>query len=84
MSILGYVAKQCARYDTDLIATNRNVIVYPLSRDRAKQSYAEVGKADNFRSITSAGSQTTSSPSGVTGIMFREQPATTSWSGVLG
>ena len=24
MSILGYVAKQCARYDTDIIATNRS------------------------------------------------------------
>ena len=49
MSILGYVAKQCARYDTDLIATNRNVIVYPLSEEIVKQSYAEIGKLDSFK-----------------------------------
>jgi hypothetical protein len=77
MSILGYVAKQCARYDTDLIATNRNVIVYPLSEEIVKQSYAEVGKLDNFKvdNVRWISDDQFAYASGVTGIMFREQPA---------
>lgn len=77
MSILSYVAKQCARYDTDLIATNRNVIVYPLSEEIVKQAYAEVGKLDNFKpdNVRWISDDQFAYATGVTGIMFREQPA---------
>jgi hypothetical protein len=77
MSILGYVAKQCARYDTDLIATNRNVIVYPLSEEIVKQSYAEIGKLDSFKpdNVRWISDDQFAYATGVTGIMFREKPA---------
>ncbi len=77
MSILGYVAKQCARYDTDLIATNRNVIVYPLAEEIVKQSYAELGKMDSFKpdNVRWISDDQFAYATGVTGIMFREKPA---------
>ena len=77
MSILGYVAKQCARYDTDIIATNRNIIVYPISEEIVKQAYAEVGKVDAFKveNVRWISDDQFAYATGVTGIMFREKPA---------
>jgi hypothetical protein len=77
MSILGYVAKQCARYDTDIIATNRNIIVYPISEEIVKQAYSEVGKPDNFKieNVRWISDDQFAYATGVTGIMYREKPA---------
>lgn len=77
MSILSYVAKQCAKYDTDLIMTNRNVIVYPISEAVIKQAYSEMGKLDNFKvdNVRWISDDQFAYASGVTGIMHREKPA---------
>lgn len=77
MSILGYVAKQCAKYDTDLIMTNRNVIVYPISEAIIKQAYAEAGKIDSFKpdNVRWISDDQFAYATGVTGIMYREKPA---------
>lgn len=77
MSILGYVAKQCAKYDTGLIATNRNVIVYPISEEIVKQAYSEVGKPEAFRieNVRWISDDQFAYATGVTGIMYREKPA---------
>ena len=77
MSILGYVAKQCAKYDTDLIATNRDIIVYPIAEAIIKQSYSEAGKLDNFKAdnVRWISNDQFAYASGVTGIMHREKPA---------
>lgn len=76
-SILSYVAKACAKYDTALIVTNRISIVYPITDGIVKQSYLEVGKpdayvADNVRFISE---DQFAYASGVTAIMNRERPA---------
>jgi hypothetical protein len=77
MSILGYVAKKCAKYDTDLIQTNRNVIVYPIAEAIIKQAYAEAGKIDNFKAenVRWISDDQFAYATGVTGIMHREKPA---------
>jgi hypothetical protein len=77
MSILGYVAKQCAKYDTDLIDTNRNVIVYSMSEAIVKQAYAEAGKLDSFKveNVRWISDDQFAYAAGVTGIMYREKPA---------
>jgi len=77
MSILGYVAKQCAKYDTDLIATNRDVVVYPIAEAIVKQAYSEVGKVDNFKAdnVRWISNDQFAYATGVTGIMYREKPA---------
>lgn len=77
MSILEYVAKQCARYDTDIIATNRNIIVYPIAEEIVKQAYAEVGKPDSFKveNVRWISDDQFAYATGVTGIMYRERPA---------
>ena len=49
LSILGYVARECARYDTDIIVTNRITVVYPITEEIVKQAFMEEGKIDRFR-----------------------------------
>jgi len=77
MSILGYVAKQCAKYDTDLIATNRNVIVYSMSEAIVRQAYGEAGKSDSYKleNVRWISDDQFAYATGVTGIMYREKPA---------
>ncbi len=77
MSILSYVAKQCAKYDTDLIDTNRNVIVYNMSEAIVKQAYIESGKPDAFKveNVRWISNDQFAYATGVTGIMYREKPA---------
>jgi len=77
MSILGYVARQCAKYDTDIIATNRNVVVYSIAEEIVKQAYNEVGKPDNFKveNVRFISDDQFAYATGVTGIMYREKPA---------
>ncbi len=77
LSILGYVARQCAKYDTDLIATNRITVVYPIAEEIVKQAFIEEGKAANFQpeNVRFISEDQFAYASGVTGIMHREKPA---------
>lgn len=77
MSILGYVARQCAKYDTDLIATNRMTVVYPIAEEIVKQAYTEEGKPDAFKpeNVRFISEDQFAYATGVTGIMYREKPA---------
>ncbi|HHW17585.1 MAG TPA: hypothetical protein GXX30_01605 [Firmicutes bacterium] len=77
LSILGYVARQCAKYDTDLIATNRITVVYPIAEEIVKQAYIEEGKPDAFKpeNVRFISEDQFAYASGVTGIMYREKPA---------
>lgn len=77
LSILSYVARQCARYDTDLIATNRITVVYPIAEEIVKQAYTEVGKPENFKpeNVRFISEDQFAYATGVTGIMYREKPA---------
>lgn len=77
LSILGYVARQCAKYDTELIATNRMTVVYPIAEEIVKQAYTEEGKPHAFKpeNVRFISEDQFAYATGVTGIMFRERPA---------
>ncbi len=77
LSILSYVARQCAKYDTDIIATNRRTVVYPISEEIVKQAFVEEGKAADFQpeNVRFISEDQFAYATGVTGIMYREQPA---------
>lgn len=76
LSILGYVAKRCARYDTEIIATNRYTVVYPIAEEIVKQAFVEEGKMANYKveNVRFISEDQFAYASGVTGIMHREKP----------
>ncbi len=77
LSILSYVARQCARYETDLIATNRQTVVYPIAEEIVKQAFAQEGKLADYKieNVRFISQDQWAYASGVTGIMHREKPA---------
>ncbi|MBE3590158.1 MAG: hypothetical protein IMW98_04975 [Firmicutes bacterium] len=46
--VLGHVAKTCARYDTRLINTVPDVVVYAINEEIIRQAYLEAGRPDAF------------------------------------
>lgn len=48
-AILSYVAGQCARYNAEIVVTNRIAVVYPLTEEIVKQAYIDEGKATALR-----------------------------------
>lgn len=77
MSVLGYVAKQSARYGAKLIVTNKVSTVHPIAEAVVRQSYLEEGKGDEVRpeTVRFISEDQFAYTSGVNGIMFRERPA---------
>ncbi len=77
LSILSYVARQCAKYDTDIIATNRRTVVYPIAEEIVKQAFVQEGKIANFKveNVRFISEDQFAYATGVTGIMYREKPA---------
>ncbi len=76
-AVLGYVAKLTARYDTRLINTNRQILVYAINEEVIRQAYLEAGRPDAFnpedvRFLSDAQFAYTAA---VMGIMERERPA---------
>lgn len=52
IDILGYVAKTCARYNCQLIVTNRNPVVHPITQSIVTQAYREMGAIEQLRPET--------------------------------
>jgi len=75
LSIMGYVAKTCARYDTRFIQTNRNNVVYSVAEEIVRQAYSEAGKLDAFNpdDVRFISEDQFGYASGVVGIMNREK-----------
>lgn len=75
LSILGHVARMCAKYDTRLIQTNRNNVVYSIAEETIKQAYADVGKQDAFNpdDVRFISEDQFGYASGCIGIMAREK-----------
>lgn len=78
LAILTYVARMCAKYDTRLIVTNRNPLVYPITEEVVKQAYAVEGRPDSFMAddVRWIADDQFAYASGVMGIMNREKVAT--------
>jgi hypothetical protein len=74
-ALLGYVAKTCAKYDTRLIQTNRNNVVYSVAEEVIKQAYADAGKSDAFNpdDVRFLSEDQFGYASAVVGIMNREK-----------
>lgn len=78
LSVLGYVAKLTAKYDTPLIVTIRIPEVLPISEEVVKQSYLAEGKPDayNPNNIRFLSNEQFAYAAGCLGIMTREKVAT--------
>lgn len=77
LSILGYVVKQCAKYDTSFIMPNTSVPVFAVAEGIVKQSFTEAGKADVVRPdmVRFIAEDQFALAAGIIGIMHREKPA---------
>jgi hypothetical protein len=75
--VLSYVASACAKYDTDLIVTNRNSAIYPITEGIVRQAYIELGKPDAYKpdNVRFISEEQFGYTSGTTAIMLREKPA---------
>jgi hypothetical protein len=76
-STLSHVAKQCAKYDTALIVTNRTPIVYPITEEIVRQAYIEQGKPDAYNpdSVRFISDDQFAYATACVGLMNRELPA---------
>lgn len=74
--VLGHLAKQCAKYDTRLIAAHADVLVTAIDEEIIRQSYLEAGRPDAFNpdDVRYLGDQFPFA-SGAIGIMEKEKPA---------
>jgi hypothetical protein len=74
---LGYVARECAKYDTHLIVTNRISVVYPITEEIVKQAYIQEGKPDSFNpdDVRFYSEDQFAYASACVGLMVRERPA---------
>ncbi|MGE5561514.1 MAG: DUF6754 domain-containing protein [Chloroflexota bacterium] len=76
-SLLAYVARMCAKYDTRLIVTSRTVTVTPVMEEIVKAAYTDMNKADNYNpnDVRFLSDDQFGYASGCVGIMQREQVA---------
>ncbi len=77
LSVLSYVAKLCARYDTGLITTIMLPDVYVVAEDVVKQSFLAEGKADRYQPdmVQFIGAEQFAYAAAAVGIMYREKVA---------
>lgn len=76
-SILRYVASQSAKYNSELVVTNRRVVVYPITEEIVKQSYIDQGQSDLFKpeNVRFFSEDQWAYASACIGMLEREKPA---------
>lgn len=77
VSVLGYLARLTAKYDTRLIATCRATILLPVLEETIKASYTDLNKSDSYNpnDLRFLSEEQFAYASGVSGLMQREQVA---------
>ena len=77
MILLSKVAKLSAKYETDLLVPTNSPGVYTVAEEVVKSAYADVGRADAYRSdqVRYLTSEQFAYVAAVNGIMLREKPA---------
>ena len=77
LAVLGYVARLTAKYDTDLIVTNRMPEVLPITEEVVRQNYLSAGKPENYNpdNIIFLSDEQFAYAAGCMGIMAREKVA---------
>lgn len=76
-AVLGYVARQCARFDNRVIVANRIAIIQPITEEIVRQAFVQEGKPDQFNptDVRFLSSEQFAYASACVGIMNREHPA---------
>ncbi len=77
LSVLSYVAKLCAEYDTGLVTTITKPDVYVVAEEVVRQSFIAEGKAERFKAdmVRFIGAEQFAYAAAAVGIMYREQVA---------
>ncbi len=77
MVLLSRVAKMSAKYETDLLVPTNSPGVYTVAEEVVKSAYADVGRADAYRSdqVRYVTSEQFAYVAAVNGLMLREKPA---------
>jgi hypothetical protein len=77
MILLGRVARICAKYETALNVPANSPGVYTVAEEVVKSAYADVGRADAYRSeqVRYVTSEQFAYVAAVNGMMLRERPA---------
>lgn len=77
LSVLGYAASSCAKYDTRIIVANGLTMVYPVAAAITKQAFMSQGKADRYNEndIQFFSEQNWAWASGTAGVIMREKAA---------
>ena len=77
MILLSKVAKMSAKYETDLLVPTNSPGVYTVAEEVVKSAYADVGRADAYRSdqVRYVTSEQFAYVAAVNGLMLRERPA---------
>lgn len=75
--VLGYVSRQCALLETDLIVGNTRPEVHPITEEIVKGSYTAVGKTDEYKpdNVRFLSNVQGAYVGAVHGIFYREKPA---------
>lgn len=77
LAVLGYVARLTAKYDTDLIVTNRMPEILPITEEVVRQNYLSEGKPESYNpdNIIFLSDEQFAYAAGCMGIMAREKVA---------
>jgi hypothetical protein len=78
MNILSEIAKRTAKYETPIKVTNRDPVVYTITKEVVKESYTTVGRPDLFKEdyVVYLTQDQFGFAAAVDGLMMREKPST--------
>ncbi|MBI3925559.1 MAG: PQQ-binding-like beta-propeller repeat protein [Armatimonadetes bacterium] len=77
LSILGYVARKAAEYDTPILVPTARAVVMSTAQEVVKESYTAAGRPDAFQpdNVRYLTDDQFGYTAGVDGMMMRDQPA---------
>lgn len=77
LAVLGYVARLAAKYDTELIVTNRMAEILPITEEVVRQSYLSEGKPEKYNpdNVIFLSDEQFAYAAGCMGLMAREKVA---------
>jgi len=85
LSILGYITKRAAVYDTRIIVPCHDYIVLPIAQQIVKESFATSGRPDSYNpnDVFFVSDSQFAYVAGVNGIMIRDKTATNFYMGMF-
>jgi hypothetical protein len=85
LSILGYITKKAAVYDTRIIVPCHDYIVLPIAQQIVKESFSVAGRPDSYNpnDVFFVSDSQFAYVAGVNGIMIRDKTATNFYMGMF-